>query len=193
MPVFEYRGLTPAGKQVKGLLEADSTPVAAPAAEALGRLLDWSLRARGERSRRPDAERRRRHCRAQGPRAARTSSCAAGWCRGGSPPTTWRSSPASSRTPAPRRGDADRGADRAGGPDGEGAAEAHRLRREESGERGQLAGRRARPSTGASSATSTVNMVRAGEASGALDAVLARLRGLHRGSGQAAPEGGRDA
>ena len=24
MPVFEYRGLTPAGKQVKGLLEADS-------------------------------------------------------------------------------------------------------------------------------------------------------------------------
>jgi len=25
MPVFEYRGLTPAGKQVKGLLEADSS------------------------------------------------------------------------------------------------------------------------------------------------------------------------
>ena len=25
MPVFEYKGLTPAGKQVKGLLEADSS------------------------------------------------------------------------------------------------------------------------------------------------------------------------
>ncbi len=36
MPVFEYRGLTAAGKQVKGLLEADSAETLRAAAEAPG-------------------------------------------------------------------------------------------------------------------------------------------------------------
>jgi hypothetical protein len=35
MPVFEYRGLTPAGKQVKGLLEADSSRPCASSSSVL--------------------------------------------------------------------------------------------------------------------------------------------------------------
>src|SRR5215470_6115661 len=55
MPVFEYRGLTPAGKQVKGLLEADSSRTLRQQLRRSGVFLTDVLAERETAPRRPRA------------------------------------------------------------------------------------------------------------------------------------------
>ena len=161
MPVFEYKALNAARQGGAGPQGGRLAEDAARGAPPRRRLPHRGARparrptaagaARGDRSRRwlarPRSSRRRHRDHDPAARGAR-SAPASRWSRR-SPRWSTRSSTSGSS--------------------------ASLVRREAAGERGPLARRRARRCTRRSSATLYVNMIRAGETSGALEAVLVRL------------------